>query len=329
MDVFGRLNARAVFGHVPRPLFLQRTWMVEQGPRVGSLGPWLEQEAATFDVIAFFTYLYYTTWLGVRAAAGRTAILLHPTAHEEPPFTLPLFDPVLRLPTAYGYFTEEEERLVRQRTGMARRGAVLGVGIDLDAVGDADRFRRDYPVGDRPYVVFIGRVDPNKGSQELYEYFLAYKRRRPGPLALVIVGERVASLPEDPDVLYTGYVPEQMKRDAIDGAIALVQPSYFESFSLVLCEAWAQHLPGLVNGRCDVLAGQAHRSGGAIPYDGYPEFEAALDRLLADPTLAATLGAAGRRYVESRYDWSRVMDRYERLLAEVTAAYRRTAREPV
>ncbi len=93
----------------------------------------------------------------------------------------------------------------------------------------------------------------------------------------MVVGEPVKPLEPHPDVITTGFVPEQVKNDAIAGCTALVMPSYFESFSLVLAEAWAQSKPALVNGHCDVLTGQAQRSGGAIPYRGFAEFEAAVD----------------------------------------------------
>jgi glycosyltransferase involved in cell wall biosynthesis len=169
-------------------------------------------------------------------------------------------------------------------------------------------------VGERPYLLFVGRVDPHKGSQELYEYFLAYKSRNPSDLALVVLGEQVSELPAHPDVFLTGFVDEATRRGALTGALAAVVPSYFESFSMVLTEAWAERKAALVQGRCAVLAGQARRSGGAIPYEGFAEFEVAVDAIVSDRALARALGEAGRRYVEERYRWDDVLDRYERQL---------------
>ena len=98
------------------------------------------------------------------------------------------------------------------------------------------------------------------------------------------------------------------------GAIALVQPSYFESFSMVLTEAWTLKKPALVQGRCDVLAGQVQRSGGGLPYHGFAEFEAAVDALVGDEAVGRAMGEAGNAYVETRYSWDSVMDRYQGLL---------------
>jgi glycosyltransferase involved in cell wall biosynthesis len=100
-------------------------------------------------------------------------------------------------------------------------------------------------------------------------------------------------------------------------------PSYFESFSLVLVEGWAQRRPALVNGRCAVLLGQARRSGGGLPYRGYAEFEAALDMLRADPELRRALGDRGRAYVEQRYRWDAVLDHAERLFTLAARRHRR------
>ena len=320
---FGPLNGRAVWGSKPNPLFLQAEWMRFQGPDVPGLVPWLQERAAGFDVVIFVTYLYATTWAGLPVAAGAAPTILLPAAHDEPPFWLQLFDLLLRMPTAYAFLTEEEEALVSRRSRVVRPSSIIGLGVDLDAEGDGARFRAEFGVGDRPYLLYVGRLDPGKGSDELYDYFTTYKARNPGDLALVVVGEPVKPLAPHPDVFTTGFVPEQTKVDAIAGCLALVMPSYFESFSLVLAEAWAQSKPALVNGRCDVLVGQAQRSSGAVPYEGFAEFEAAVDLLVEHPDLQGDLGVRGRAYVERRYHWDTVLKHMEHLCQTAVHLHRR------
>jgi glycosyltransferase involved in cell wall biosynthesis len=119
----------------------------------------------------------------------------------------------------------------------------------------------------------------------------------------------------------TGFVEDDaMRNSAIAGALALAQPSYFESFSMVLAEAFAQGRPALVQRRCSVLLGHARRSNAALPYAGFAEFEAAVDRLLGDRAVADAMGRNGRRYVEATYTWDLVLDRYEALLDRVAGA---------
>lgn len=318
--VFGPLDRRVPWGVAPSPLYLQEEWMKAQGPLVPGIAPWLHERAHTFDAVIFFTYLYYTTWIGLPAAAGRTATVLHPTAHREPMIELSLYKPMFHLPDAFAFSTDEERDMVVDLFGVTQRSSIIGVGTELDVAGNGQRFRNEHAIGDDPYLLFAGRVDPGKGSDEIYDFFVAYKERRPGQLKLVVVGDPVKPLPPHPDVVVTGFVPDGTKNDAMAGAAALVQPSYFESFSMVLMEAWAHSLPALVQGHCDVLAGHARRSGGGIPYQGYAEFEAAVDMLLESPDLTRQLGRAGRNYVESRYSWDAVMGRYESLLRTVRRA---------
>jgi glycosyltransferase involved in cell wall biosynthesis len=318
---FGLLNARAVWGERPVPLHLQEHWIRSSGPLLPDLPPWLAERAGGFDAAVFFSYLYHPTWAGLPVASGLTATVLHPTAHEEPSLRLPLFQTTFRHAGALAFSSDEEKALVRRHFGLPRRSKVIGIGVDLDGADDVDEaaFREAHGLDGRPYLLCLGRIDAAKGSEELFDFFAAYKARNPGPLALAMAGDPARPLPSHPDVIVTGIVDEPMKRSALAGAVALVQPSYFESFSMVLTEAWAQRKAALVQGHCAVLEGQVRRSGGGIPYRGFAEFEAAVNRIVGDPGLAGRLGDAGRRYAEEHYRWETVLETYEGLLRRVTA----------
>ena len=321
---FGALDAR-ITSRGYTPAWLEREWMRLQGPYVPELPSWLEREAGRFDIVSFVTYLYFTTWAGLPAVASRVPTVLHPTAHDEAYLYLRLFDRMFALPSGFAFLTPEEEALVRRRFRTRAPGVVVGVGQDLDDAlsiagpPDPSAFRAAFGLDDRPYLLYLGRFDSAKGADELLAYFVALKERQPGPLALVVVGQAVVEPPPHPDIVVTGYVEEAMKQHAVAGATALVQPSYFESFSIVLLEAWAHRTPVLVQGRCDVLAGQARRSGGGLPYEGFAEFEAAVEMLCSDESLRRRLGEAGREYAAVAYRWEAVIERYERFLAEIAA----------
>lgn len=315
---FGALNARVVWGEQSAAPHLQAEWMRLQGPELVGQTDWLGANAASFDAVIFFTYLYNSTWTGLRATAGRAVTVLHPTLHDEPPMYLPLFDHLFRLPSAFAFATEEEGALANRRFGITPvLKRVIGIGADVEAQGDPNRFRARIDATDA-YLLYVGRVDPSKGTTELFDFFTTYKARRPSGLKLVIIGDGVRPLDPHPDVVVTGVVDDRTKRDAMAGATALVQPSYFESFAMGLIEAWAEGTPALVQGRCDVLAGQVHRSHGGLAYSGYAEFEAAVDLLHESPALRSALGAAGRTHVRANYSWPAVMSRYEGFLRYVT-----------
>jgi glycosyltransferase involved in cell wall biosynthesis len=163
-------------------------------------------------------------------------------------------------------------------------------------------------------LLYVGRIDEGKGARELLEFFVAFKEHQPGDLKLVMLGEPLIDIPVRDDIVVTGFVDYDVRDSAMAGALALVNPSFFESFSMVLTESFAHRRPALVQGRCEVLRGHALRSGAAIPYEGFAEFAAGVELLLEDPARADAMGAAGRAYVEREYDWEVVLDRYERLL---------------
>ncbi len=264
------------------------------------------------DLAVFMTYMYTTTTRTLPAAAGRIPTILQPTAHDEPPIWVRLYDSLFRLPDAFIFFTPEERDVVRHRFAIDPAGETIGIGIDLIEATSVSEFRAQHELGEDPYLLYVGRIDAIKGSLEAYRFFEAYKARNGGPLKFVFVGEAVSDMPLHDDVVFTGFLDESTKRNALAGALALVQPSRFESFSIVLCESWVQRRPAIVHADCEVMNGQARRSSGAIPYRGFAEFEAAVSLLLERPELADRLGRNGRDYVERSYSWSAVLAGFER-----------------
>jgi len=324
---FGPLHRRVVGSRRPVAHHVQREWMRMLGPDLPDLPAWLRGHAGDFDAVIFFTYLYASSYDGLHAVAGLAPTVLHPLAHDEPALRLGLFDPMFHLVDAFGYNTEEEQTLVEGRFGVFRPSIVIGMGVDLDSVDseshDVAGFRARFGLGDTPYLLYVGRVDPGKGSGELAAMFGAYTSRHAEPVALVVLGDPVSELPTEAGAVLTGAVDEETKETALAGCLGLAQPSYYESLSIVLIEAWAHQRPALVQGHCEVLVGQARRSGGAIPYRGFAEFEGALEMLVESAELAASLGAAGRTYVESRYRWDDLLVRYEDFVENVVATWRR------
>ena len=107
-------------------------------------------------------------------------------------------------------------------------------------------------------------------------------------------------------------------------ALVAVSPSALESFSLVVIEAWVDRVPVLVNGTCGPTREHCERSGGGLWFTSYPEFEAVLDRLMADGRLRARARATGRAFVDRHFRWPVLVARYDEFLTEVLARGRST-----
>ena len=287
----------------------QEAWLALQGPIAPALADAVG--SADADVIAIHPYLY---WPDVAAhAAARVPVVFHPYAHDEAPLRLSLFAPLFEDSAGLVFQVDAERRLCEQRFAIAaRRALTLGLGVEAGP-GVAAEATATVGLGDRPYLLCVGRVDNGKGVRLLFDWFAAYKERRPGPLALVYVGPVVHPLPSHPDVIVAGVVPEPVKWGLLRGTRCLVSPSANESFSLVLLEAWTAGVPAVVNGRCAVTREHCERSGGGFWFDGYAQFETIIDRL-ADPELCAALAERGAAYVDRSYRWPTIVSRYAAFL---------------
>jgi glycosyltransferase involved in cell wall biosynthesis len=286
-------------------------WLSAQGPVAPGLVRHLEAHAADYDALVFFSYRYWTTWHGLQAAGHRA--LLVPTAEDDGVYRLPIFPPLLRRPPALVFNSVEERAMLEAACGTELPGDVVGVGSELPAAADPEAFRRRHRLSG-PFLLYVGRIDRNKGCPELVEHFLRYRRATGSSLRLVLIGRAVWPLPEDPALLPLGFLDDREKWDALAASLALAMPSPLESLSMVTLEAFWSGRPVLANARCEVLRGQCRRGNAGLYYATYDEFEEALALLERDPELGRALGANGRRYFEAHYAWDVVERKYDHLL---------------
>ena len=94
-------------------------------------------------------------------------------------------------------------------------------------------------------------------------------------------------------------------------------PSFYESLSMVLLEAWAMGKPALANGKCEVLRGQCLRSNAGLFYTSDEEFQMALELLLKNRTLSNALGKNGKRFYQQNYTWDIIEKKYINLINQL------------
>lgn len=214
--------------------------------------------------------------------------------------------------------------------GVVTPAEVLPTGIPAERFGRCDgtafRARHGIP-GERKVLVFIGRVAHEKNIDFLLEVVATLRRRRPDVL-LVIAGEgpaeghlrgRVDALGIGANVRFVGYLERERELpECYCAADAFVFASRTETQGLVLLEAMALGLPVVstaVMGTRDILA--AGR-GALVPADDVADFSAAVERLLADPGLAARLAQEAKEHARQ---WSagalaeRMLELYARVIS--------------
>ena len=317
---FGR-RSRVVFDR-DHSIADELGWLESEGPASPALIDYLGRAAASVDYLVFFSYRYYHAYHGARRAPGKA--ILVPTAERDPAIGLGIFGPIFRGVRAIMYNSPEERTMIEAASSNRQvPGVVVGVGSAVPERTDPARFRQAF-AAHRPFAIYIGRIDQNKGCGELFDYFQRYARAFPRGLDLLLIGTPVMPVPEHHRIRHLGFVSDQDKFDALAAADLLIMPSYFESLSMVALEAWALGKPVLANGRCDVLKGQCIRSRAGLYYESYAEFVEALYALESNGPLHARLGRNGRDYFASHYAWPVVerkyLDMLQRLQSEPSAS---------
>jgi glycosyltransferase involved in cell wall biosynthesis len=297
--------------HQPHTSQEEEAWVRANGPYSPKLVKGVAGAHTRFDFFLFYCYRYYQSYYGLPAVRERA--ILVPTAEEDPAIHLQIFKPFFRLPRGIVYLTPEEQALVEDAAD--NRGVpsvVIGSGLNLPEPDPALDFRARHRLP-RPFLLYVGRIDKNKGCITLFAYFQKFLEETGEDVDLVLAGTSVIPVPDHPHIRHVGFITEEEKVAALRECRLLLVPSPYESLSVITLEAWKLGTPVLANARCRVLMGQCLRSGGGLFYQGYAEFAEALKLMLSRPEVGRTLGAQGRRYVEDEYSWERVEGKMEDL----------------
>jgi glycosyltransferase involved in cell wall biosynthesis len=313
MKVFADLSDEVFEGGASRAR--QEEWFRENGPEAPELLEYLRANGHTFDLVVFWTFRYYQSYFGLPLVADRAVLV--PTAEDDAAINLDVLPPFFDQPAGYLFLTPEEQELVSSRAYKQLRPAmVAGIGLEPVTIGQTPRTSIDALGIPHKYLLYLGRVDRNKGCDALLENFLEYAATH-ADVTLVLAGPAKMEIPSHAQIRALGYVSNDVREALLAHAQALVVPSWYESLSIVLLEAWNHSIPALVNGRCKVLAGQVRRANGGLYYMFPAEFDEAADFLLNRQAARDALGRQGLAYVEREYRWPTVLSRVESLFQEV------------
>ena len=291
-------------------------WLDAEGPTSTALVQHITAHAADFEYWLFFSYRYYHAFYGARAAGARA--ILVPTAERDATIGLSIFGALFRGVRAVMYNSPEERAMIQAvSANQSVPGVVVGIGSEVPERPQASRFRQKYGIHG-PFALYLGRIDRNKGCNELFEYFQGYLADPSNRLSLVLVGNTLLSIPNHPRIRHLGFMGDVDKFDAIAASHLLVMPSYFESLSMVTLEAWALGRPVLANGRCDVLKGQCIRSNAGLYYEKFSEFVETLRAIEQNPWLSGALGRNGRQFYRDNYDWPVIERKYLDMFAQLS-----------
>lgn len=233
--------------------------------------PWLREHREKFDAVlvhGLWQYPGFGTWRALRGTDTPYFVFCHgmldpwfkrtyPLKHLKKWLYWPWAEyRVLRDATGVLFTCEEERRLARESFALYRaREKVVTLGLPTPPSDDTqqrDAFRALAPaLGARPFLLFLGRIHPKKGLEELLRGY-ANARRAGAPLAdLVIAGPcRDASYRTKLDALvadeaisecvhWLPMLEGEAKWGALRECEAFVLISHQENFGLAVVEALA------------------------------------------------------------------------------------------
>jgi glycosyltransferase involved in cell wall biosynthesis len=280
-------------------------------------------ESSANDLVAVTPYLFWPAVHGIPRLGRR--VVFHGASHDEAELHLRIMRPVFEAVGGFAFNSFAERALVERTFPIGHLPAsVIGNAV-VERPGEETEARLALGLGrQEPFVLCVGRVERGKGAHTLAEMWRLYRRRHPTAPRMVMLGPVNEALPthENDDVVVVGRQSEAVKWGALRACQLLVAPSAFESFSLVVVEAWLAGRAVAVNGRCEATVEACRRGGGGLWYRSYGEFEVLMDRLLRDAELRDRLAASGERYARELFDWNAIVDRYAELIDRVLTAGR-------
>jgi glycosyltransferase involved in cell wall biosynthesis len=222
------------------------------------------------------------------------------------------------------------DELVTHTAIPRERIRVVPNGVDLEIADDeaVDAVRREYGLGDKPYVFWIGSLEPRKNVGLLVEAFAHWASHTDLPHLLVLAGpagwveDRASVLAParrlGNRVRTIGRVGDPALSALYRGADLFAFPSRHEGFGIPVLEAMAQETPVLA---ADIPALREVAAGAAVlrsPDD--PEaWVAALDNLLHDDAEQSRLSTAGRERAQG-YSWKRCAEETRAIYLETLRA---------
>ena len=267
---------------------------------------------AIIPITIDYSHAYYTTLY----APEKTIVI--PTMHYHKTAFRSTLTQVFTKAAYIAFNTTAEQKLARKIFGMHMAPhSIVSVGIELSAPSDWAVTQEKYNLPDE-YMLYVGRVDQGK-LNNVYTYFLNYKKVYPNSdLKFVLVGKQYSDPFNHPDIIYTNFVEEQEKTSIIQHAKIVINPSLYESLSLILLEAMALKKAMLVNGNCNVLKEHCHKSNNAaLYYTNEKSFIDKLHMLDSSTNLRLEMGEKGYSYVNSNYDWNIIMNKLKHVIENI------------
>ena len=202
----------------------------------------------------------------------------------------------------------------------------LGVKKPIVVIPNAIKASESFNVSkNQNQFVLISRLVFYKNVQVILKALKIVKKKIP-QISFMIIGngpyrktleELVDNLELRDNVNFKGTViDEAEKYKLIASSQALLLPSYYESFGLVILEAFSQKKPAIVSDLKPLSEIVEHnKTGLVVPLNNEKEWAKTLEFVISHPEETAEMGRMGRKVLEEKYNldvfWNRISKMYQ------------------
>lgn len=209
--------------------------------------------------------------------------------------------------TAIATISESSKNSIIEMYGAAKEQVyIISPAVDHSlyyprSQNEIDVLRRKYGLG-KPYILCVATIEPRKNLVGLLKAFDALPESIKKSHSLVLTGakgwlddeisELYEKLSAKYDVIKTGYLPDDDLPVLYSGAKLFAYPTFYEGFGMPPLEAMACGVPVVTtnNSSLPEVVGDAAI---LVSADHIQEISDAMNRVLSDPKLAASLSKKG------------------------------------
>lgn len=293
-----------------RPAFYQALYKFCRGPASPGLINFLRVHARDYDGL-FATMVPFNTILYTVEAAKKA---------NRPAGVIPLFHPLdwyHHWRHFYETFRQADPLFVLNDysvslfNGMGCHAVRIGVGFDpsefpRDPEG-AKGFRKRFhlpPSG--AMALFVGRKVQSKRYDLAIETVRQLRAKRHDVFLVMVGPEEDGQAVTEDGVFYLNRLSRDALLQAYQACDFLLEPTEFESFGIIFCEAWMYEKPVIGNRRCPAVASLINHNKDGLLGATVEEFKTAALKLLKNPEIGREMGRRGKQKVLSEYSWDRI-----------------------
>ena len=305
--------------YIPSPEIMRINRLVKDSDIIQLYSHWTILNALVYILVKFQKKPYIVTPLGALPIFGRSSIV-------KKIYNLLIGKKIIKKANVCLVATMEETKALDQYSKELKYVQHLPNGINQEdyEIEIDESFKSRLKIGDNPYILFIGRLNPIKAPDMLLEAFIKIHKDFP-ELNLVFIGpdegmlenlkEIVSCSLENRKVHFLGYVSKSDKAALIKSSLFLCVSSHQEAMSIVVLEAGISARPALITDQCGFDEVE-EVNGGLVVEASVDGIASGIKSMMEKRDTLNLMGKNLQEKVKKDYLWSKSALEHEKIFME-------------